>query len=316
MIASTTLRPALLAAMTLALAGLAGFGAQAASPRTDDQTQLPQAPAKAASSPWFQPPAESSLPNNAFGALVRQGQALFLNTKALAPQYVGNELACVNCHLDRGRKANSAPLWAAYTMYPAYRKKNNKVNSFAERMQGCFQFSMNGKAPAADSEVLSALTAYAYWLSTGAPVGQALPGRGFDEPMPPKGGYDIARGAKVYSAQCAICHGANGEGKKVGVTQVFPPLWGKDSYNWGAGMHRINTAAGFIQHNMPLGKGETLSDQEAWDVAAFVNSHERPQDPRLVNNDIEATRKKFHEGDGVNLYGVMVDGVLLGQGVK
>ncbi|MCA6216247.1 c-type cytochrome [Ideonella sp. B7] len=288
----------------------------AASPRTEDQTQLPKAPAKAASSPWFQPPAESELPNNAFGALVRQGQAIFMNTKALAPQYVGNEMACVNCHLDRGRKANSAPLWAAYTMYPAYRKKNNKVNSFAERMQGCFQFSMNGKAPAADSEVLNALTAYAYWLSTGAPVGKALPGRGFDEPMPPKGGYDIARGAKVYEAQCALCHGANGEGKKVGATQVFPPLWGKDSYNWGAGMHRINTAAGFIQHNMPLGKGETLSDQEAWDVAAFVNSHERPQDPRLVQGDIEATRKKFHEGDGVNLYGVMVNGVLLGQGVK
>ena len=86
---------------------LSSLGAQAAGPRTDDQTQLPQAPAKAASSPWFQPPAESSLPNNAFGALVRQGQAIFLNTKALAPQYVGNELACVNCHLDRGRKANS-----------------------------------------------------------------------------------------------------------------------------------------------------------------------------------------------------------------
>ena len=85
-----------------------------------------------------------------------------MNTRALAPEYVGNEMNCVNCHIDRGRKANSAPLWAAYTMYPAFRKKNNKVNTFVERMQGCFQFSMNGKAPAADSEVLVALTAYAY----------------------------------------------------------------------------------------------------------------------------------------------------------
>jgi thiosulfate dehydrogenase len=287
----------------------------AGSLRTDDQTQLPKAPAKAASSAFFQPPAERELPNNAYGALVRQGQAIFMNTKALASEYVGNEMNCVNCHLDRGRKANSAPLWAAYTMYPAYRKKNDKVNSFTERMQGCFQFSMNGKAPAADSDVLNALSAYAYWLSTGAPVGKALPGRGFDEP-PPRGGFDAARGALVYQAQCVICHGPNGEGKKVGATSVFPALWGKDSYNWGAGMHRINTAAGFIQHNMPLGKGETLSDQEAWDVAAFINAHERPQDPRLIKGDIEVTRKRFHEGDGVNLYGVVVDGVLLGQGVK
>src|SRR3546814_8483019 len=74
---------------------------------------------------------------------------------------------CTNCHLDQGRKANSAPLWGAYPMYPAYRKKNDKVNSYAERIQGCFQFSMNGKPPAADSHVINALTAYSYWLSTG-----------------------------------------------------------------------------------------------------------------------------------------------------
>jgi len=95
---------------------------------------------------------------------------------------------------------------------------------------------------------------------------------------------------------------------------VFPPVWGRGSFNWGAGMHRIDTAAGFIQHNMPLGQGDTLSDQEAWDVAAFVDSHERPQDPRLIDGDTEKTRIKFHEGDGVNLYGQTVNGVLIGKG--
>lgn len=284
--------------------------------RLDDQTQLPKAPARAAGQQYFQPPADTDIPNNAFGDLVRRGQDIFMNTKALASAYVGNEMNCVNCHLDRGRKANSAPLWAAYPMYPAYRKKNNKVNTFVERMQGCFQFSMNGKPPAADSEILTALTTYAYWMSTGAPTGKSLSGRGFDEPPPPKGGYDIARGKAVYENQCAICHGDNGEGKKVGVTSVFPPLWGKDSYNWGAGMHRINTAAGFIQHNMPLGRGETLSDQDAWDVATFINSHERPQDPRLINGNIDETRKRYHADDGINLYGVVVNGTKLGQGVK
>jgi thiosulfate dehydrogenase len=132
----------------------------------------------------------------------------------------------------------------------------------------------------------------------------------------PAKGYDLSGGAQVYKGQCAVCHGPEGQGQKVGDSYVMPPLWGKDSYNWGAGMHRINTAASFIKHNMPLGKGGSLSDQQAWDVAAYVNSHERPQDPRLVDGSVEKTRVKFHANDGVNLYGQTVEGVLIGQGIR
>lgn len=134
---------------------------------------------------------------------------------------------------------------------------------------------------------------------------------------PPEGGYSIERGAKVYAAQCAICHGADSQGQMALGQTVFPPLWGAQSFNWGAGMHRINTAASFIKYNMPLGKPGTLSDRDAWDVAAFMNSHERerPQDPRLVDGSVEKTRQKFHANDGVNLYGQKVNGVLLGQGI-
>lgn len=199
-------------------------------------------------------------------------------------------------------------------MYPAYRKKNDKVNTFAERIQGCFQFSMNGKPPAADSPEMTALSVYAYWLASKAPIGVETPGRGYPEVDKPAQGYDIKRGAQVYQQQCAICHGDSGQGQKVAKDYVMPPLWGKDSYNWGAGMHRINTAASFIKHNMPLGKPGTLTDQQAWDVAAFINAHERPQDPRLVEGSVEKTRLKFHANDGVNLYGQKVDGVLIGQG--
>ncbi|AHB55787.1 c-type cytochrome [Pseudomonas aeruginosa] len=275
------------------------------------------APVHAATAPSepFQPPAESSLPDNAFGEMVRQGQALFVETRKNAPHLVGNQLNCVNCHLDQGRRANSAPQWAAYPVYPAFRAKNNKVNTFAERLQGCFQFSMNGKVPAADSPEIKALTVYAYWLASQAPTGVSLPGRGYPDVAPPEGGYSIERGAKVYAAQCAICHGADGQGQMALGQTVFPPLWGAQSFNWGAGMHRINTAASFIKYNMPLGKPGTLSNRDAWDVAAFMNSHERPQDPRLVEGSVEKTRQKFHANDGVNLYGQKVNGVLLGQGI-
>ncbi|HBO2586267.1 TPA: c-type cytochrome, partial [Pseudomonas aeruginosa] len=241
----------------------------------------------------------------------------FVETRKNAPHLVGNQLNCVNCHLDQGRRANSAPQWAAYPVYPAFRAKNNKVNTFAERLQGCFQFSMNGKVPAADSPEIKALTVYAYWLASQAPTGVSLPGRGYPDVAPPEGGYSIERGAKVYAAQCAICHGADSQGQMALGQTVFPPLWGAQSFNWGAGMHRINTAASFIKYNMPLGKPGTLSDRDAWDVAAFMNSHERerPQDPRLVDGSVEKTRQKFHANDGVNLYGQKVNGVLLGQGI-
>ena len=202
-------------------------------------------------------------------------------------------------------------------MYPAYRKKNDKVNTFAERLQGCFQFSMNGGTPpAAESREITALSVYAYWLSTKAPVGVELPGRGYPDVAQPAGGYDLARGAAVYKDQCALCHGDNGQGQKVGADYVMPPLWGKESYNWGAGMHRINTAASFIKHNMPLGKANSLSDEQAWDVAAYINTHERPQDPRLVEGSVEKTRLKYHANDGVNAYGQTINGVLIGVGTQ
>ena len=282
----------------------------------EDQSQLKPAPAKTDGEQYHVPPLEADLPDNAFGEMVRKGHAIFVDTKRQVPELVGNGMNCVNCHLDQGRQVDSAPMWGAYTMYPAYRKKNDKVNTYAERVQGCFEFSMNGTPPAADSETMTALTTFSYWLATGAPSGVKTPGSGYPDVALPDGGYDLARGKKVYEEQCAVCHGDNGLGQKVGDNYVFPPLWGADSFNWGAGMHRINTAASFIQANMPLGKGGTLSDQEAWDVAAFMNSHERPQDPRLVEGSVEKTRVKFHANDGVNLYGEKVNGVVIGQGIK
>lgn len=124
---------------------------------------------------YFQPPQQSELPDNAYGKMVMDGYALFVDTRRQAPKF-GNGLNCTNCHLDQGRLANSAPLWGAYPMYPAYRKKNDKVNTLAERLQGCFQFSMNGGTPpAADSREITALSTYAYWLSTKAPVGVEPP---------------------------------------------------------------------------------------------------------------------------------------------
>jgi thiosulfate dehydrogenase len=261
--------------------------------------------------PKFSPPAESEIPKNEFGDMVRLGEKIFRDTQGNAKEFVGNSLQCSNCHLDAGRLADAAPLWAAYVAFPTYRAKNGHVNTFQERMQGCFLYSMNGKAPALNDKVLVALESYAYFLAKGAPTGSQLPGRGYPKlPKPAK--LDYGHGQQVYANKCALCHNADGQGQSTADRSVvFPPLWGARSFNWGAGMSSITNAAGFVKANMPLSQGNTLTDEEAWDVAAYLDSQERPQDPRF-NGSVAETRK-LHHNSPMDMYGQTVNGIVLGQ---
>jgi thiosulfate dehydrogenase len=232
-------------------------------------------------SDYHQPPTEETIPNDRYGDDVRLGMNIFSRTNEYASRYTGNDLVCTNCHLDKGRKANAAPLWAAYGMYPSYRKKNDQNNSFEERIQQCFRFSMNGFAPALDAPEIKALVSYAHFLATGAPVGIELPGRGFPQII--NTGFDAnpTRGSEAYKAKCASCHGAEGKGQQsTEGKKNYPPLWGMNSYNKGSGLANDALLAGFIRANMPLGKEWTLTDQEALDLAAYINLQIRPWDPR------------------------------------
>jgi thiosulfate dehydrogenase len=250
----------------------------------------------------FTPPARGAYPAGEFGEAVKRGEAIFHDTKTNAGRFVGNDMSCASCHLDDGRRADSTPMWAAWGLYPAYRKKNGRVSTMAGRLQGCFTFSMNapaseaGHAPDPLDPVIVELESYIYWLATGAPVGVKLKGQGYPELAEPALPPDLARGEAIYEAECMICHGESGQGMPdPDARQAFPPLWGDQSYNWGAGMHRTNTAAAFIRANMPFGKPDTLSEQEAWDVALFINSQERPVDPRQAGGSIEDADKNYHD---------------------
>jgi len=228
----------------------------------------------------FTPPPLSAIPEGPNGDAIWQGLRLMQHTRALAPKYVGNDLNCVNCHINQGRRGTSAPMWAAYVMYPHYRSKNKQINTIEKRIQGCFRFSMNGTPPPADSPEMTALVTYFHWLATGLPVGIKPKQSGYPKLVAPAQEPSITRGSKVYAANCAMCHGADGHGRTARGAQVFPPLWGPRSYNNGAGMHRPGMAAAFIHANMPYADGRQMTVQEAWDVAAFVDSHSRPPDPR------------------------------------
>ena len=201
-------------------------------------------------------------------------------------------------------------MWAAYVLYPAYRAKNGHVNTLAERLQGCFRYSMNGKPPAADDPVLTALQTYMFWLASKAPTGVTLEGQGYRKLPAPAQKADYLRGERFTPSTAPCAMALKARARRTASTGSSR-LMGADSFNWGAGMHQIGNAAGFIKANMPLGQAGMLSDQEAWDVAYFMNAHERPQDPRYAES-VAATRAKYHDSDD-SLYGIEVNGHLLGS---
>jgi len=221
------------------------------------------------------PPAVTAMPSGPFGDAVRYGLRIMTDTQGTVHGYVGNGLQCVSCHLGAGRQAYAAPLVGLTGLFPEYRSRTGRVESLEERLNDCFLRSMNGKALPSNSKEMIGLLAYIAWLSQGVPTGSEVLGRGFREfaaPSPP----NAARGKAIYAAKCAACHGADGQGTKAGATYVFPPLWGKQSFNDGAGMARVSIAAGFVQTKMPLGNAGTLTDQEAYDVAAYFTAQPRP----------------------------------------
>ncbi|HEY3177602.1 MAG TPA: c-type cytochrome [Casimicrobiaceae bacterium] len=223
------------------------------------------------------PPAATAIPTGPLGESVRYGQSLVTSTRSLAPAFVGNGLTCTNCHLDGGRVAYAAPFAGLSGVFPEYRARRGGVESLAERINDCFMRSMNGKPLPYDSREMIALLSYIAWLSEGVPTGVEVQGRGFKEiaaPSPPNPG----RGETLYAAKCVACHGADGQGLRgAGNAYAFPPLWGTQSFNTGAGMARVSVAAAFVQAKMPLGNAGTLSDQDAYDIAAYFTSKPRPE---------------------------------------
>jgi len=293
--------PLIAGLLSLSSLALAACGAEAPPPAAAACPEAPEVAEVSTESAVPSPPDYEAIPEGPFGDAVRRGERIFRETQTYAADYVGTAHNCDNCHLDGGRRPNSAPMWAAWGMYPDYRKKNDRINSMEDRLRGCFVYSMNasaskaGEAPPPGDPILQDLQAYMRWMAAEMPVGREMPGRGYPALAKPESAPSASAGALVYAEKCALCHGDDGQGGTLkSGDALFPPLWGHNAYNWGAGMHRTNTAAGYIQANMPLGKGGTLSDREAWDVAAYINSHERPKDPRQEGSIADADGA-FHD---------------------
>lgn len=230
-------------------------------------------PARLASTgPFLSSPHDSLIPDNALGVSIRRGRAVLFATPDSLPDYVGNALSCTSCHLDFGLRAGASPWVGVYGQFPQYRSRNARTNIIEDRINDCIQRSLAGKPLPPDGRDMRDIIAYMAWLSQGIPVGARLEGQGFPRltPLDP----DTVRGEEVYRTECARCHGDDGDGTPLG-----PPMWGPRSYTIGAGMARVRTAAAFIRHNMPRDTPGILTDQQAFDVAAYINSRPRGDFP-------------------------------------
>lgn len=234
-----------------------------------------------------------SLADNPEGRSIRYGHDLISETyKYLGPEvkveamrYAGNNLSCKNCHLQAGQKKFAAPYVGIWGIYPTYKGREDAISTIEERINGCMERSLAGKPLPLDSKEMEAMVMYIKWLGKDIPVGRKMEGQGFVKISFPERAADLVQGKAVYVPKCASCHGPDGQGRRNGAPgsatgYTYPPLWGPDSYNDGAGMHRLMTAARFIKANMPFGAtagNPILTDEEAYDVAAYINSFPRPE---------------------------------------
>ncbi|MDD3484922.1 c-type cytochrome [Azovibrio restrictus] len=246
---------------------------------------------KTTDSSKFETPRLADMLKEAHAEQLVRGMRLNLETKDLLPGHVGDQLNCTSCHLNAGTVADGSPYVGVSAFFPSYGARAGKMITLEDRINGCFRRSMNGKPLPKDSPDLKAMVAYFDWMKRETKPEDKVAGRGIgkiDRSIKP----DPENGKRIYAEQCAVCHGENGEGlRNAAGKMVYPPLWGDESFNIGAGMARTYTAAAFVKRNMPigfhgkfpLGQGG-LSDQEAVDVAEYFSHQPRPDFPDKVKD--------------------------------
>ena len=237
--------------------------------------------------PGWHAPSLATLGNDSASQLILYGHELIAHTaKYFGPHgtiaTIANGMNCQNCHIDAGIKPYGNCFSAVASTYPVFRPRSGIKESVEFRINDCFQRSLNGRTIDSLSKEMRAMVAYLGWLGKDVPKGNRPAGAGLQDLDFMERAADTLKGRTVYNQQCSRCHGANGEGQLRfdKLEYSYPPLWGPDSYNTGAGLYRISRLAAYARDNMPFGtathENPQLSNEDAWDVAAFINSQQRP----------------------------------------
>ncbi len=233
----------------------------------------------------------TDIPKGKLGKKINYGYRIIKETfSIIGPQakdkskrFAGNNLTCNNCHLNAGRKIGSGSFVGVMNRYPQFRGRENRIGTMIDRINGCMERSMNGKSFPEESEEMEAILAYLDWLSEDVPEDIAKLYKGYTNIEIPDFKADTTKGKMIYMQNCLHCHQQNGTGMKNNgdsfIGYLYPPIGGSDTYNDGAGMNRVLTSARFIKGNMPFGAtydAPTLTDEEAYHVAAYINTFSRP----------------------------------------
>ena len=252
----------------------------------DEATEGPP-PAGSYHRPAAAAPDTALIPRTPAGRQIRYGRDLvahtarYLGPKGLVGAYT-NGLNCQNCHLQAGTQGFANNYLAVTATYPKLRARSGTVEGIEKRVADCMERSLNGRAVPDSSREMRAIVAYIKWLGTGIPKGQKVHGTGFVKMPCLDRAADPVIGRAVFAAKCQSCHGPDGQGRKMadGREYQYPPLWGPDSYNDGAGLYRVTNLAKYVKAAMPYGATfdhPQLTNKQAWDVAAFINSQPRPR---------------------------------------
>jgi thiosulfate dehydrogenase len=242
--------------------------------RVEDETQ------------YWMPAALDSIEDPAQKSLAEYGKELIIHTsKYLGPKgsvkQISNGLNCQNCHLKAGTAVFGNNYGSVNSMYPKFRARSGSIENIYKRIIDCIERSLNGTALDTNAHEMRAIATYINYISSNVPKGKKAEGSGLKDMALLDRAADPEKGKLVYETKCASCHQANGGGTYTADKKeyTYPALWGPNSYNDAAGLYRISNFAKFVKYNMPQGtthEDPQLTDEEAWDVAAFVNSQSRP----------------------------------------
>ncbi|MFM8951228.1 MAG: c-type cytochrome [Bacteroidota bacterium] len=268
---------------------------------------------KAVQDTFWHAPDIASLEGNPAKEQILYGKDLIANTskyfgpKGKVKANATNGMNCQNCHLDAGTRVFGNNYGSVFATYPKYRPRSGTIENIYKRVTDCFERSLNGTAPDSGSKEMEAIVAYINWLGKDVKKGEKAVGSGLKDLAYLDRAADPEKGKAGYEKHCVSCHTSSGQGMWNGDSSsfTFPPLWGIHSYNSGAGLYRLGSLAKYIKYNMPQGvthDSPKLTDEEAWDIAAFVNSQTRPTKdirkdwPKINEKPIDHPFGPYHDG--------------------
>jgi thiosulfate dehydrogenase len=226
------------------------------------------------------------VPHTSEGDMIRYGRELIVNTsKYFGPKGIvapiTNGMNCQNCHIEAGTRAFGNSFSAVASTYPKYRPRSGRIESIEFRIKECMERSLDGQSTDSLSREMKAMIAFFKWIGKDVKSGVKPAGSGIVVIPFINRAADPQKGKIIFENSCQRCHGSNGEGVMFpdSTGYMYPPLWGPHSFNVSAGLYRISSLASFIKYNMPFGPTQLppqLTDDDAWDVAAFIISQPRP----------------------------------------